>query len=56
MSENGQILAITTNYKCNEFLSDSDFELFERMTRDNPRRYAVAGLGRKTPIAEYKPI
>ena len=56
LSENGQILAITTNYKCNEFLSDSDFELFERMKRDNPRRYAVAGLGRKTPIAEYKPI
>ena len=43
LSENGQILAITTTYKCNEFLSDSDFELFERMKRDNPRRYAVAG-------------
>ena len=37
------ILAITTTYKCNEFLSDSDYELFERMKRDNPRRYAVAG-------------
>ena len=44
MSENGQILALTTTYKCNEFLSDSDFELFERMKRDNPRRYRTAGL------------
>ena len=43
LSENGQILAITTTYKCNEFLSDSDFELFERMKRDNPRRYRTAG-------------
>lgn len=45
MSEDGQIFAITTNYMCNEFLADSDFDMFERMKRDNPRRYAVAGLG-----------
>lgn len=43
MSEDGQILALTTTYKCNEFLADSDIDLFERMKRDNPRRYAVAG-------------
>lgn len=41
-SEN--VLAITTNYLCNEFLSDSDLVLFEEMKK-NPRRYRTAGLG-----------
>ncbi len=35
----------TTTYRCNEFLDDADRAVFERMKRDNPRRYAVAGLG-----------
>ena len=39
------ILALTTNYKCNEWLDKSDLELFERMKKNNPRRYQVAGLG-----------
>lgn len=39
------VLAMTTNYLCNEWLDDSDRQLFERMKRDNPRRYKVAGLG-----------
>lgn len=39
------ILAKTTNYLCNEFLDDADLRVFERMKRDNPRRYQVAGLG-----------
>lgn len=39
------ILALTTNYTCNEFLDAADRKVFERMKRDNPRRYAVAGLG-----------
>lgn len=39
------ILAITTNYKCNEWLGDSDKKVFERMRKNNPRRYQVAGLG-----------
>lgn len=39
------IMAKTTNYTCNEFLDESDKLLFERMKRDNPRRYKVAGLG-----------
>mgnify|MGYP004553658935 CR=1 FL=1 len=39
------ILAITTNYMCNEWLDKSDLKLFERMKEQNPRRYAVAGLG-----------
>ena len=38
------VLAITTNYLCNEFLSDSDLVLFEEMKK-NPRRYRTAGLG-----------
>lgn len=39
------ILAKSTNYLCNEFLDDADKRVFERMKRDNPRRYQVAGLG-----------
>lgn len=41
-SEN--VLAMTTNYMCNEFLSDADLILFEEMKK-NPRRYRTAGLG-----------
>ncbi len=39
------ILAITTNYMCNEFLDEADLRVFERMKKDNPKRYKVAGLG-----------
>ena len=39
------ILALTTNYLCNEWLDASDKKLFETMKKNNPRRYAVAGLG-----------
>lgn len=39
------ILAKSTNYLCNEFLDEADKRVFERMKRDNPRRYQVAGLG-----------
>ena len=35
----------STNYLCNEFLDDTDREVFERMKDMNYRRYAVAGLG-----------
>lgn len=41
---NPNVLAMTTNYRCNEFLSKSDLVLFEDMKK-NPRRYAVAGEG-----------
>lgn len=37
--------AITTNYKCNEFLDEHDKHLFEKMKKNNPRKYNVAGLG-----------
>lgn len=39
------ILAITTNYMCNEWLDRADLKVFETMKKNNPRRYAVAGLG-----------
>ena len=40
-----ETLAITTNYKCNEWLDEADLKVFETMMKNNPRRYAVAGLG-----------
>ena len=45
ISADGEILAITTNYLCNEFLDKADLEVFERMKKNTPRRYQVAGLG-----------
>lgn len=39
------ILAMTTNYKCNEWLDKADLKVFETMRIQNPRRYQVAGLG-----------
>lgn len=35
----------TTNYLCNEFLDGTDRAVFERMKRENPRKYDVCGLG-----------
>lgn len=39
------ILAMTTNYLCNEWLDAADKKIFETMKKNNPRRYRVAGLG-----------
>lgn len=39
------VLALTTTYMCNEWLDQKDLALFEKMKANNPRRYAVAGLG-----------
>lgn len=39
------ILALTTNYMCNEWLDEADMKVFEAMKKNNPRRYQVAGLG-----------
>jgi phage terminase large subunit len=39
------ILAMTTDYRCNGWLDAADIKVFEEMKRRNPRRYAVAGLG-----------
>lgn len=40
-----EILALTTDYRCNEWLDQADLQVFERMKQNNPRRYQVAGLG-----------
>lgn len=40
-----ETLALTTNYMCNEFLGQDDYEVFERMKETSPRRYEVEGLG-----------
>ena len=39
------VLAMTTTYKDNPYLSQTDMQLFERMKEHNPRRYRIAGLG-----------
>ena len=43
--EDEDVLAITTNYSCNEFLGEDDKKLFEKMKINNPRRYNIEGLG-----------
>ena len=43
--EDEDVLAITTNYACNEFLGEDDKKLFEKMKINNPRRYNIEGLG-----------
>ncbi len=45
VKDDPEILAMTTNYMCNEWLDASDLAVFERMKANNPRRYRVAGLG-----------
>ena len=44
-TESDNILAMTTTYKVNEWLSETDLRLFEDMKKRNPRRYQVAGEG-----------
>lgn len=39
------ILALTTNYLCNEWLDEADRMMFEEMKRNRPKRYRTAGLG-----------
>ena len=40
-----RIMCLTTTYKCNEYLDESDILNFEKMKQDNPRRYAIEGEG-----------
>lgn len=42
-SENTAVFS--TNYLVNEFLDETDRLVFERMKKNNPRKYQVAGLG-----------
>lgn len=43
--ENPNVLALTTNYLCNEFLGQDDIDLYEWMRIHNPKRYKIEGLG-----------
>ncbi|MCL2083203.1 MAG: PBSX family phage terminase large subunit [Oscillospiraceae bacterium] len=43
--QDGNILAMTVNYLCNEWLDDADREVFDTMAKQNPRRFKVAGMG-----------
>ena len=43
--EDENILAMTTNYLCNEWLTKADYALFTNWRDNNPRYYRVAGLG-----------
>ena len=38
-------MAMTTTYKCNEWLSENDLALFEEIRQTEPDRYKVVGLG-----------
>lgn len=39
------VLAVTKNYDCNEFLGADDLAIFEEIRVTNPRRYAIEGRG-----------
>lgn len=43
--ESPDVLAITTTYRCNEWLSPADAAMFEDMRINRPERYRVSGLG-----------
>ena len=45
VSKDGDILAQTKTYHCNEFLGEDDIRIFEKMKEENPRRYSIEGLG-----------
>lgn len=45
VENNPNILALTKNYDCNEFLGPDDIQLFEEMKVKNPRRYKIEGMG-----------
>lgn len=42
-SDDPDIFTLTTTYKCNEWLDSADLNIFERMKRENPRRYKIEG-------------
>lgn len=43
--QDDSVLAMTTDYFCNEWLDEKDRLFFENMRVSDPRRYQVAGLG-----------
>lgn len=44
-SPDPDVLTLTTNYMCNEFLDSADIRVFESMKLKNKRRYDIEGLG-----------
>ncbi len=44
-TEHDNVSTFSTNYLCNEFLDDTDRQVFERMKKENYRKFTVAGLG-----------
>ena len=44
-NSSSQVATFSTNYLINEFLDSTDRVVFERMKKQNPRKYEVAGLG-----------
>ena len=45
LSDDGQILAITRNFDCNEFLDDAFLAEMERIKRLDPDRYRIVAMG-----------
>lgn len=45
LSEDGDIMAVTKNYGCNEFLGVDDLRIFDKMKVNSPRRYSIEGDG-----------
>ena len=45
LSPDGQIMAITRNYDCNEFLDEGFLREMERIKAEHPNEYNVVGLG-----------
>lgn len=43
--ERDNLLCLTTNYMCNEFLDADDIAVFDEMKEKNARRYKIEGLG-----------
>lgn len=43
--KDSQVDVFTVNYLKNEFLDETDKKIFQRMKKENPRKYRVAGLG-----------
>ncbi len=44
-AKDDRVLALTTNYMCNEWLDGDTIANFEWMKENSPRRYSVEGLG-----------
>ena len=40
-----EVLTMTTNFRANEFLDESDLKVFRTMEKENPRRFEIEGNG-----------